>query len=39
MSEMRRAVVKNSDMSTEMQTEAVEIATTALVRRMPRRLR
>lgn len=27
---MRRAVVKNSDMSTEMQTEAVEIATTAL---------
>jgi dynein light chain LC8-type len=30
MSEMRRAVVKNADMSEEMQQEAVDVATTAL---------
>lgn len=31
MSEMRRAVVKNADMSDEMQQDAVDIATVALV--------
>lgn len=30
MSEMRRAVIKNADMSEEMQQEAVDCATTAL---------
>eukprot|EP00343_Euplotes_focardii_P007631 CAMPEP_0205821342 /NCGR_PEP_ID=MMETSP0206-20130828/6988_1 /ASSEMBLY_ACC=CAM_ASM_000279 /TAXON_ID=36767 /ORGANISM="Euplotes focardii, Strain TN1" /LENGTH=90 /DNA_ID=CAMNT_0053116753 /DNA_START=71 /DNA_END=343 /DNA_ORIENTATION=+ len=30
MSEMRRAVIKNADMSDEMQQEAVDVATAAL---------
>lgn len=30
MSDMRRAVIKNADMSEEMQQEAVDVATTAL---------
>ena len=30
MSDLRRAVVKNADMSEEMQQEAVDVATTAL---------
>jgi len=33
MSEMRRAVIKNADMSDEMQQDAVDVATAALVRR------
>jgi hypothetical protein len=32
MSEMRRAVIKNADMSDEMQQDAVDVATAALVR-------
>ena len=30
MSDLRRAVIKNADMSEEMQQEAVDVATTAL---------
>jgi hypothetical protein len=38
MSEMRRAVVKNADMSDEMQQDAVDVATAGLGKVWPSRL-